>query len=491
MVAAELKEALADHLFHWGLRPFLSDRDYDRWQREHLSPADLHQLRLLAETRHRNPRNGEADLAFYEYAAQAHIYPTLYSQRFDYYLTVGAAVTERIDRAQRILDLGCGLGILTTFYARQAPHATVVGVDRSPGSLDVARRQAAKLGLVHCSFARLDLNHEPLPGTYDLIIASQSLLQSESDPGLPSESWRTHARPSDEAAQRDFERRTGVGVRVDRIHAALAPDGRIVLCEKTRHLGRRIGFQRALAARGLCLIEPALPLRYQSVEEVTDDGPLYVLSPQAGHPDAQPWDETPERSADEAVYSQSGPAAEYVWQRLIGRSRERTVSFKPPGMASGELEWGRAGVFDYLYASRHNGFRGLQVAPACPDGIRLSRLAESLADAGQDGARIVELLREAFGAAASPPEPAGAPLYENHRAAAQAVYLALPARTVRQAHDQVLPDGRQLHIELGTSGNFFYLYCANTYDQRQLVVFEPERAHLLEQYYRDLSGTTP
>ena len=142
--------------------------------------------------------------------------PTLYSQRFDYYLTVGAAIAERLGQASRILDVGCGLGILTTFYAGQAPGADVLGVDRSPSSLDVGRNRAAKLGLARCRFACLDLDRELLPGRYDLMIASQSLLQSELDPGLPSDSWRNHARAFDGSAQAEFERRTGLGVRLDR-----------------------------------------------------------------------------------------------------------------------------------------------------------------------------------------------------------------------------------------------------------------------------------
>lgn len=487
MVAAELQETLAEHLFHWGLRPFLSDRDYDSWQRAHLRPADLHQLRLLSETRHRDPTHGEADLAFYEYAAQAHIYPTLYSQRFDYYLTVGAAIAERLGEAARILDVGCGLGILTTFYARQVPGADVLGIDRSPSSLEVGRQRAAKLGVSRCRFACLDLEREPLPGRYDLIIASQMLLQSELDPGLPSKSWRTHARAADGPAQADFERRTGLGVRLDRLLTALVPDGRMILCEKTRHLGRRVPFQRALAARGLHLCEPPLPLRYLSVEEVTEDGPLYVLRPGLSATDSHDWNETPDRQSDDHLSTQCGPFAEYVWQRLPGRQATHTVEFKPPGMASGTIEWGMAGPFAYLYASRHNGFRGLQVGPRMGERTCRSTLSEDLERSIRDPTRIVELLQETFGRAGSEPPPAETPLYENHTVAAADMYEHLPSRTVRATHEEGQRDGRQLHIEWGTAEGLVYLYCANTYDQRQIVIVEPARSHLVEQYYRELT----
>ncbi len=486
-----LQEALADHLFRWGLRPFLSEHDYSRWQRDHLRSAELHQLQLLADVRHKDPTDGEADLAFYEYAAQPTIYPTLYSQRFDYYLTVGTTIASRIEPATRVLDAGCGLGILTTFYSRQFPAITIVGADRSASSLEVARHQAGTLGLAQCSFMHLDLRHDRIPGTFDLIIASHALLQSESDPGLPSDSWETFQRARHDRAQHHFEARTGLGPRLDVLCAALAPQGRLVLCEKARHLGRRIAFERALAARGLQLVEAPTPVQYLSIEEVTADGPLYVVARLGTYPEALAWEEKSEIDQEDLVTTVTGPAAEYVWERLPQREVSHKSSFKPPGMASGSIEWGRAGFLAYLYASRHNGFRGLQVTRRSDDGIFPSRLSRALHGAQGDAGIIVDALQETFSSANSSTAPTQTPLYENHQAAAQAVYEALPNRTVWHQHDQQQPDGKQLHVELGQAGDVVYVYCANTFDQRQIVLIEPSRRSVLDQYYRELTGGAP
>ena len=51
----------------------------------------------------------------------------------------------------------------------------------------------------------------------------------------------------------------------------------MIVFEKTRQLSRRVPFQRALAGRGLRLVEAPEPIRYQLVEEVSDDGPLYFM----------------------------------------------------------------------------------------------------------------------------------------------------------------------------------------------------------------------
>lgn len=383
-----LSDRLAAHLAQWGLRRFESDAAYDQWQRTALKPDELTTLLRLSEQR-RAPGAGVADeIAFYDYAATRRILPVLYSQRYDYYATVGAAVAERIAPARSALDAGCGIGVLTTFYARQFPQCLFVGVDRSPASIAAAQENAAALGLTNVRFECLDVDRASPPGSFDLIVATQALLQTEQDPGLPSRNWETFERGNDPTAQTNFEQRTGLASRIDRLYAVLAQDGRVVVCEKTRHLARRVPFQRAFAARGLMLLEPPLPIRYAIVEEGTDDGPLYVLS----RTGTLAWDESPEQA--------------------------------------GELA-------DVAALARR---------PAKPD----------------------------------------EPLYENHQASAQQVWTSLPDRRILQETTKQEPDGRQVHLELGVSQNLTYLYCANTFDQRQLVIVENQRAEMLSQYYQEL-----
>jgi len=387
----DIKAAIAAHLARWGLRRFDSDTAYDQWQRTTLKPDELRTLLRLSEQRRAPGAVAADEIAFYDYAAMRQILPVLYSQRYDYYVTVGSAVTERIGPARAALDVGCGIGVLTTFYAQRFSQCLFVGVDRSPASIAVARERAAAMGLQNVRFECLDEDRAPPPGPYDLVIATQALLQTEQDPGLPSRNWQTFERASDPATQADFEQRTGLAGRLDRFCAVLAENGRLIVCEKTRHLARRVPFQRALAARGLALLEPPLPIRYAIVEEGTDDGPLYVLgrTPRGAAP---AWDESPE-SAEERVD--------------VAAIKNRKTS---------------------------------------PD----------------------------------------EPLYENHMASAQQIWASLPDRRVLRETTKQEPDGRQVHVELGESQGLTYLYCANTFDQRQLVIVENQRAEMLVQYYQEL-----
>lgn len=390
MISDSLQRALIAHLEFWKLQRFDSDDAYFQWQRRSL-PAD--KLALLHRCVELKRRGTSADeIAFYDATADPHILPVLYSQRYDYYLAVGALVAERIGRAESVLDFGCGTGILTTFYAKRFPNVSFLGVDRSRESLRRAEEQAGVLGLRNVRFEHWDLVERRPPGIVDLVVATHALLQAEQDPGLPSRDWRTFERDRDAAGQQRFEERTGVGSRLDALRSLLTAQGRMLVFEKTRQLSRRVAFQRALAARGLIQTEPCRPVRYSLVEEIAEDGPFYAL--QRNGSSTVEWDEAPE--PDEA----------------------------PP--------------FD----------------PA----------------------------------AAPPASGVEAPLYENHYPSAQSVWRQLGGRVVVKEQTTSEADGRQLHVEYGRCDAGRYLYCANTFDRRQLVIVEPANEAMLETYYHEIIG---
>ena len=393
MATDSVQEALRDHLTWWGLTHFTSDHEYFAWQRQQLTSELLTQLSFLAERKREGDRQDE--IAFYDLTASPVIFPVLYSQRYEYYEAVGRRICASLVSAEAVLDFGCGPGILTTFYARQFPETTFVGLDRSRALIAVAQRKAHELGIGNVRFDCVDVETDSLPGLYDLVIATHALMQAEQDSGLPSRSWRTFEREHDPSLQSAFERRTGLGIRLDRVCEALRPNGRMILCEKTRQLARRVPFQRALSRRGFELVEPADRIHYRTVEEAVDDGPFYLV--QRGHQAALVWDEMPERDEPLACAENMDP----------------TVSD--------------------------------------PDG----------------------------------------PLYENHRPSAQTVWEGLRERVVVEETTRQAPDGRQLHVERGTTGALSYLYCANTFDQRQLVITAGTRSTLVQTYYQEIIRELP
>jgi len=389
MASDSLQRALCEHLAWWGLKHFTSDPDYFAWQRQHLSAEELNQLNLHAERKRAGDRFDE--IAFYDLAAQPTIFPVLYSQRYEYYEAIALRAVRHLREAKNVLDFGCGLGILTSFYARLFPEKNFTGVDRSHASIVIAREKADKLGLRNLRCDCTDAEAEPLSGSYDLVMSAHALVQAEQDRGLPSRSWRTFERGDDPSQQLAFERRTGLGIRLDRLCQVLSSCGRMIVSEKTRQLARRVPFQRALANRGLQLIEHPVPIRYRTVEEVVDDGPFYVLH--RGGDATLNWNEEPEQD---------------------------------PGL------------------------------PFDPDAVSMAA------------------------------DDSNVPLYENHWPSAQAAWEQLQDRKVSGETTRHASDGRQVHIQRGTSRGFHYLYCANTFDQRQLVIVEAAHSAMLDAYYQEI-----
>ncbi len=484
-------QALADHLAWWGLRRFTSDAAYFQWQREALSQHLLTELNRLVNAK--QATGSEADeVAFYNFSTRPEILPVLYSQGYDYYLAVGPAVVERLAGAHSILDFGCGPGILTSFYARRFPDRAFTGIDRSQACIDAAAERALALGLPNVRYQCLDVGETSIPGRYDLVVASHALLQTENDPGLPSVSWRTFERGRDPHVQQAFEQRTGLKSRLDRLRAALAPEGRVILVEKTAHLARRIPFQRALAAQALRVLATPLPIPYTLVEEVVDDGPLYVLGSVAMGRPAAPgfdWEEGPVIAPSAELYQCLGKGARELWERLPGRVPAEQAEWSDSRYGGVRLEWGSAaGILAYLYVSMGEGFQGAMVGGPNTKTILQSRFVDIGRLYDSDSREVEAFLEATWSQPVGQEEPHLTPLYENHTCAAQAVWAGLPQPRVMAELTKQEDDGRQVHIEWGESAGLIYLYCANTFDQRQLVLMDPERRTLLEDYYRELTG---
>jgi hypothetical protein len=87
---------------------------------------------------------------------------------------------------------------------------------------------------------------------------------------------KSFERAHDATAQSAFEWRTGVGPRLDRLLDAMSTSGRMMVFEKPGSSGGAFRCN-ALAARGLQLFEQPQLVRYALVEEVSDDGPFFVL----------------------------------------------------------------------------------------------------------------------------------------------------------------------------------------------------------------------
>ena len=477
---------IAQHLAKWGLRKFNDEDSYYAWQRQSLSLDRLRFLQQAAQTRREGVDTG-TDQEFYDLAASSDILPVLYSQRYGYYHMLGPTIVNVLEGSHRVLDVGCGVGILTTWYAACFPNMTFLGIDWSLKSIEVARQYAQSLHLTNVSFERCEIPQQAIPGVFETIVSTQALFQSESDPGLPSRSWTTFERDRDTQQQHDLEKRTGIGPRLDCFLQVLAPSGRLVLFEKALHLGRRVLFQRALSARGFGAVDDPRLLTYSELGESVEEGPLYVMTKSSAS-SAVVLDEAMQHDPRQGLYYCQGPSADVVYAKLPKSGVRSEAVSEQVGKHGGSSEIGEtAGGLAYVRLVIPGIFSGLIVGLQECQALMVEHVRHE-AQQGQPEEPIEARLKRVW----SQPDsgsPKEAPLYENHFPSAEQVWQQLPGRVVLRQKTDEEADGRQRHIEHGyCDGNVHYLYWANTFDQRQIVIMDHERSALLETYFSESIG---
>jgi release factor glutamine methyltransferase len=82
------------------------------------------------------------------------------------------------DREIRIADLGTGSGAIALALARERPRARVIATDASAAALEVARRNAARLGVANVTFAQGDWYAALAGASFDLIVSNPPYIAS-------------------------------------------------------------------------------------------------------------------------------------------------------------------------------------------------------------------------------------------------------------------------------------------------------------------------
>jgi len=154
-------------------------------------------------------------------------------------LDIGARRTS----PNRILDLGTGSGCLLVTLLTLWPAATGLGIDRSSGALDVARRNARRHGVAdRASFAEGDWL-EGLVGPFDLVVSNPPYVFSDDMAGLDPEVVAHEPR---EALDGGSDGLDEFRIIFSGIMGVLAPGGRLVV-EHGEGQGDAIGELAGLA----------------------------------------------------------------------------------------------------------------------------------------------------------------------------------------------------------------------------------------------------
>jgi SAM-dependent methyltransferase len=147
----------------------------------------------------------------------------------------------------RMLDVACGNGFLTCFYAKIFPESEVIGIDNSSNAIDCANEMAQRLGLQNVSFKFMDATGPEflsLTGHFDLIIAVTVFREAIGDPE------HEFSKPLEEMLN-DYLR--GVGVEpLNKIADLLRPDtGLFISLERWPNIYDHCWWACALSNAGL------------------------------------------------------------------------------------------------------------------------------------------------------------------------------------------------------------------------------------------------
>ncbi len=141
-------------------------------------------------------------------------------------------------RAKRILDLGCGAGVLTVLLAEKAPHALCAGIEIQPESAVVCRENMTANGHDAQNILTGDLReHRSLfpAGSFDLVVSNPPYFASGSGYTAPNAA-RATAREEGSCTMEDLCRAAGYLLRWGGLFSVVHRPERLseLLCTATR-----------------------------------------------------------------------------------------------------------------------------------------------------------------------------------------------------------------------------------------------------------------
>lgn len=165
--------ALAQHLAHYGIVPCASAAHWQaRW-----SAVDPALRAALDATRQpgasRAPTTAE-QLRFYGAMAVQQVAGVMYSRQANTLHAIGSAVAALLGGRQKLLDLGCNIGHLTSWYAASGTVQSATGIDFVPQCIATARALAQAAGGA-AKFVDGDITQALPAGTFDAITDTHTL----------------------------------------------------------------------------------------------------------------------------------------------------------------------------------------------------------------------------------------------------------------------------------------------------------------------------
>jgi SAM-dependent methyltransferase len=226
--------------------------------------------------------------------------------------------------ATRLLDLGCGPGVLTCAYALALPDAEVVGVDVVPDAVTCAEELARRVGTGNVSFVTADFRAArsgPPAGEFDQLIAVTAL----GDGGVYPQRPLDDEDPFSSVAEVDGRGREFTSPAMRNLAQRLSQGGWFLAFDRTPYAPQAVRLGAALLHGGI-----DIDLARSGVESLVEDGKETTFSRFAGIRTDTPATST----ADLARWLEAvrPPAYGAVWHDEL--------RFEKLKAAGAELVWG-------------------------------------------------------------------------------------------------------------------------------------------------------
>jgi SAM-dependent methyltransferase len=152
--------------------------------------------------------------------------------------------------ATRLLDVGCGAGVLTCAYGLALPHAEIVGIDAVPEAVACATELAGRLGAGNVSFMTGDFLDPAIGGGgFDQVVAVTALGDAGLYPQDPPAGSDALSSVADVDGPGPEFRSPGV----DRLVGRLSPGGSLLVFDRTPDPSQAVRLGAALLHAGVDL----------------------------------------------------------------------------------------------------------------------------------------------------------------------------------------------------------------------------------------------
>jgi SAM-dependent methyltransferase len=220
--------------------------------------------------------------------------------------------------ATRLLDVGCGPGVLTCAYALALPGAEVVGIDAVPEAVACARELAGRVGAQNASFAVADFADLPsgdFAGDFDQLVAVTAL----GDGGVYPQDRVDEADPFSSVAEVDGPGRKFTAPALAGLVERLAVGGRLLVFDRTPYAA-----QAAWLGSALVHADVDLDLDRSGTEPILEDGQATTFTRFTGRRAETP---TTTSTADLAAWLKAvqPPAYGEVWHDELRFERLKTA----------------------------------------------------------------------------------------------------------------------------------------------------------------------